>query len=135
MKINNYNYNFIIKPQVLIKQWNQDLKFPQLSDLDESTPNISHPYSNITYTIENTKIKLCHLPFNDMQSYDFENENENITFIDETNIYSPLHIKTIINEKYKLNDLQAISFEIFIANIINNQLLQHVGGVVGTSKT
>jgi hypothetical protein len=35
-------------------------------------------------------------------------ENENITFIDETNIYSPLHIKTIIKEKYKLNDLQAI---------------------------
>jgi len=39
---------------------------------------------------------------------DIENENENITFIDETNIYSPLHIKTIIKEKYKLNDLQAI---------------------------
>jgi len=29
---------------------------------------------------------------------DIENENENITFIDETNIYSPLHIKTIIKE-------------------------------------
>jgi hypothetical protein len=39
---------------------------------------------------------------------DIENEIENITFIDETNIYSPLHIKTIIKEKYKLNDLQAI---------------------------
>ncbi len=37
-----------------------------------------------------------------------ENENENITFIKETNIYSPIHIKTIIKEKYKLNDLQAI---------------------------
>jgi hypothetical protein len=24
-----------------------------------------------------------------MQSYDIENKNENITFIDETNIYSP----------------------------------------------
>jgi hypothetical protein len=34
-----------------------------------------------------------------MQSYDFENENENITFIDGTNIYSPLHIKTIIKER------------------------------------
>jgi hypothetical protein len=33
-----------------------------------------------------------------MQSYDIENENENITFIDETNIYSPLHIKNIIKE-------------------------------------
>ncbi len=46
----------------------------------------------------NTKPELCHLPFNDMQSYDIENENENITFIDETNIYSPLHIKNIIKE-------------------------------------
>jgi hypothetical protein len=54
-----------------------------------------------------------------MQSYDIEN----ITFIDETNIYSPLHIKTIIKEKYKLNDLQGISFENFIANTTNNQLL------------
>ncbi len=50
-----------------------------------------------------------------------ENENGNITFIDETNIYSPLQIKTIIKEKYKLNDLQAISFENFIANTTNNQ--------------
>jgi len=42
--------------------------------------------------------------------------NKNITFIDEINIYSPLHIKNIIKKKYKLNYLQAISFEIFIAN-------------------
>jgi hypothetical protein len=113
--INNHNVNFIIKLQVLIKQRNQNLKLPQISDLDELIPEISHPYSNITYTIDNTNPKLCHLPFNDMQSYDIENENENITFIDETNIYSPLHIKTIIKEKYKLNNLQAISFENFIA--------------------
>ncbi len=58
----------------------------------------------------------------------------NITFIDETNIYSPLHIKTIIKEKIKLNDLQAISFENFIANTTNNQLLQYVGGAACTSK-
>jgi hypothetical protein len=32
--INNHNVNFIIKPQVL----NQNLKLPQISDLDESTP-------------------------------------------------------------------------------------------------
>jgi hypothetical protein len=32
--INNYNVNFIIKPQVL----NQKLKLPQILDLDESTP-------------------------------------------------------------------------------------------------
>ncbi len=70
-----------------------------------------------------------------MQSYDIENENENITFIDETNIYSPLHIKTIIKEKYKLNDLQPISFEIFITNTTNNQLLQYVWRVAGTDKT
>jgi hypothetical protein len=70
-----------------------------------------------------------------MQSYDIENENENIPFIDETHIYSPLHIKTIIKEKYKLNDLQAISFENFIANTTNNQLLLYVGGAVGISKT
>jgi hypothetical protein len=56
-----------------------------------------------------------------MQSYDIENENENITFIDETNIYSPLHIKTITKEKYKLDNLQAISFEFFIPNATNNQ--------------
>jgi hypothetical protein len=54
-----------------------------------------------------------------MQSYDIEN----ITFIDETNIYSPLHIKTILKGKYKLNDLQGNSFENFIANTTNNQLL------------
>jgi len=59
----------------------------------------------------------------------------NITLIDETNIYSPLHIKTIIKERYKLNDLQAISFENFIANTTNNQLLQYVRGAIGTSKT
>jgi len=97
--INNHNVNFIIKPQVLIKQWNQNFKLSQTSNLDESTSEISHPYSNITYTIDNTKHELRHLPFNDMQSYDTENENENMTFIDETNIYSPLHIKTIIKEK------------------------------------
>jgi hypothetical protein len=68
------------------------LKLPQISNLDESTSKISHPYSNTTYTIENTKPELCHLPFNDIQLCDIENENENITFIDETNIYSPLHI-------------------------------------------
>ncbi len=70
-----------------------------------------------------------------MQSYDFENENENITFIDETNIYSPLHIKTIAKEKYKLNKLQAISFEIFIPNTTNNQSLQYVEGAIGIGKT
>jgi len=73
----------------LIKQWNQDLKLPQISNLDESTPKISHPYSNTTYTIENTKLELHHLPFSDMPSCDIENEDENITFIDETYIYSP----------------------------------------------
>jgi hypothetical protein len=59
----------------------------------------------------------------------------NITFIDETNINSPLHIKTIIKERYKLNDVQAISFENFNANTTNNQLLQYVRGVTCTSKT
>jgi hypothetical protein len=52
------------------------LKLPHISNLDESTLEISHPYSNTTYTFENKKPKLCHLPFNDMQSYDVENENE-----------------------------------------------------------
>ncbi len=65
---NNHNVNFIIKPQVLIKQWNQDLKLPQISNLDELRPKISYPYSNTTYIIENTKLEICHLPFNDMQS-------------------------------------------------------------------
>jgi hypothetical protein len=46
----------------------------------------------MTYTNEDTKPELQHLPFNDMQSYDTENKNKNTTFIDETNIYSPLHI-------------------------------------------
>jgi hypothetical protein len=56
-----------------------------------------------------------------MPSCDIENENKNITFINETNFYSPLHIKNIIKEKYKLYNLRAISFENFIANITNNQ--------------
>jgi len=58
--------NFIIKLQTLIKQWNQDLKLPQISDLYESTLEISHTYSNMTYTNDNTKLELCHLLFNDM---------------------------------------------------------------------
>jgi len=107
------------------------LKLPQISNLDESTSKISHPYSNTTYTVENTKHEVCHLPFNDMPSCDIEYKNKNITFIDETNIYSPLHIKNIKKEKYKLNNLQAISFENSIANIINNQWLQYVGGAWG----
>jgi hypothetical protein len=39
----------------------------------------------MTYINDNTKLELCHSPFNDMQSYDIENENENenVTFIDE----------------------------------------------------
>jgi len=65
-----------------------------------------------------------------MQSCDIEIENKNVTFTDETNIYSPLGIKNIINEKYKLNDLQAVSFENFIASTRNNQLLQYVGGTI-----
>jgi hypothetical protein len=56
-----------------------------------------------------------------MPSCDIENDNKNITFIDETNSYSLLHIKNIKKEKYKLNNLQAISFENSIANITNNQ--------------
>jgi hypothetical protein len=40
--------------------------------------------------------KLHHLPFNDMQSHDIENDMKNITFIDETNIYPPLSIKNMI---------------------------------------
>jgi poly-D-alanine transfer protein DltD len=35
--INNHNVNFVIKPQVFIKQWNQNLKFPQISNVHEST--------------------------------------------------------------------------------------------------
>ncbi len=92
------------------------MKFPQILNLDESTPKISHTYSNTTCTNENIKLKLHHLPFNDMQSYDIQNENKNITLIDETNFYSPLHIKNIIKESYKLNNLEAISFENFIAS-------------------
>ncbi len=78
------------------------------------------------------KDKFAHLPCNDMQSYDIENENKNITFIDEINMYSPLHNKIIIKEKYKLNYWQAISFEIFIANKIR---IIYVGGTSRTSKT
>jgi hypothetical protein len=55
-----------------------------------------------------------------MQSYHTKNKNQNINFIDETNTYSPLHTKNIIKEKYKLNYLQAISFENFIASTTNN---------------
>jgi hypothetical protein len=69
------------------------LKFPQISNLDESIPKNSHPYSNQIYTNETTKPELRYLPFNDMQSCDIEIKNKNITFINETNIYSPLGIK------------------------------------------
>jgi hypothetical protein len=88
--------NFVIKPHILIKQWNQDLKLPQISNLDESIQKISHPYSNITCTNENTKLELHYLPFNDMQSCDIEIKNKNVNFINKTNIYSPLGIKNII---------------------------------------
>jgi len=80
--------NFVIKPHALIKQWNQDFELSQILDLDESKSKISHPYSNITCTNENTKLELHHLPFNDMQSCHIEIENKNVTFINETNIYS-----------------------------------------------
>jgi len=69
-----------------------------------------------------------------MQSYDIEKKNKNIKFIDEINMYSPLHIKIIIEEKYKLNYLQAISFENFIANTKKIQLLQYVEGTSRTIK-
>ncbi len=46
-----------------------------------------------------------------------------------------IFIHHYIKEKYKLNNLKAISFEIFIANPTNNRLLQYVGGVVGIGKT
>ncbi len=46
----------------------------------------------------NSQTKLHHLPFNDMQSYDIENDTKNITFIDEIIFYPPLSIKnTILN--------------------------------------
>ncbi len=69
-----------------------------------------------------------------MQLYDIEIEDENIRFIDETNIFSPLHIKNIVKEKYKLNNLQAILFENFIENTTNNPLLQYVWAA-GIGKT
>ncbi len=53
--INSRNVNFVIKSQVLIKQWNQDLKLSQISKVHESTLEISHPYSNTTYTTKNKK--------------------------------------------------------------------------------
>ncbi len=80
--------NFIIKPQTLIKQWNQDLKLPQILYVYESILEISHTYSNTTYINDNTKLESCHSPFNDMQSYDIENENENVTFFDEQYLFT-----------------------------------------------
>jgi hypothetical protein len=44
---------------------------------------------------------------------------KHISLVDELNIYPPL----IIEKKWKLNHLQ-VSFENFIENIINKQLLQ-----------
>jgi hypothetical protein len=61
-------------------------------------------------------------------------KNKNVTFINETYIYSLLHIKNIIREKNKINDLQVISFENFIASTRNNQLLQYVGGDASIGK-
>ncbi len=65
-----------------------------------------------------------------MQWHDIENENKNVTFVDETNIY--LHEKHHY-KNYKSNNLQAILFVNLIANTKKN-LLRCVGGVVSTSK-
>jgi hypothetical protein len=56
---------------------------------------------------------------------------QTFTFIDETNIYAPLHITHII---FKLNNLQAISFQNFITNKTKNKLLQYVGRVASIGK-
>jgi hypothetical protein len=116
MKISIITTHFVIKPQALIKQWNQDLKLSQISNLDESTPKISNPYSNMTYIVKihNVSYAIYHLiTCNHM----ILKKKNNVAFIDETNIYSPLHIKNIIKEKYKLNNFKAISLQ--IQQIIN----------------
>jgi hypothetical protein len=50
------------------------------------------------------------------------------TFIDNINVYSPLSIKNIIEEKYKLKNLQVTLFKNFNESTTNYQILQCIGG-------
>jgi hypothetical protein len=58
-----------------------------------------------------------------------------ILIFNNENIDLPISLKTFIIEKYKLNDLQLSTFEGFIKMNSINQLLQYIGGVVGTCTT
>jgi hypothetical protein len=55
-----------------------------------------------------------------MHLYNIEIDYKNTTFIDNIKFYSPLFTKNIISKKYKLNDLQRISFENFIESTTTN---------------
>ncbi len=71
------------------------MKFPLISNLDTTMLIFSHPYSNTTYANvnKNSQLELHHLPFNNMQSYDIENNMKHISLVDNLNIYPPLVIK------------------------------------------
>jgi hypothetical protein len=72
----------------------------------------------------NVQIEIDSL-YNNMKNLIFNNEN----------IDSPISLKTFIIKKYKLNDLQLSTFEGFIKMNSINQLLQCIGGVIGTCTT
>ncbi len=112
--INNWNFH---KYQTL----NQHYKF----HINFQTQPMQMRIQNLSYTIY--YLMTCNHMI-------LKTKNKNVTFINETYIYSLLHIKNIIREKNKINDLQVISFENFIASTRNNQLLQYVGGDASIGK-
>jgi hypothetical protein len=66
-----------------------------MSNLDTTMLILSHPYSNTNHANvnKNSQPEIHHLPFNNMQSYDIENNTKHISLVDELNIYPPLIIK------------------------------------------
>jgi hypothetical protein len=65
-----------------------------MSNLDTTMLMLSHPYSNMIYANvnKNSQLELHHLPFNNMRSYDIENNMKHMSLVDELNIYPPLVI-------------------------------------------
>jgi len=82
---------------------------------------------------QNSQLELRHLPSNDMQLYNIQNDIKK-NFIDNIIVYSPLSIKNIIEKKYKLNNLQATLFKNFNESTTKYHILQCIGGATGIKK-
>ncbi len=70
-----------------------------------------------------------------MQSYDIENKNENITFIDETNIYSPFTHYNHHKGKIQVKWFTSHFIWNFHCKYQKNKLVQFARRVIGTGKT